>query len=96
MASTILARGQDPAGHEVVLDEDGWEHVAAEHPEMRSHQADILTTVASPTRERADPRPGRVRYYREGLGPSRWMLVVVDGTATPRRVVTAFGLRRVR
>lgn len=96
MPSAILATVTDSGGHQVVLDEEGWRHILAEHPDMHSHQAAVLRTITNPTSQRPDPRPGRLRYYREGAGPSRWLFVVVDCTTTPRRVVTTFGLRRFR
>jgi hypothetical protein len=84
----------DPTGRAVVLDAAGWRHIRENHPEMADHRAAVLATVRRPDHRRPDPRPGRERYYRRGIGPSRWCLVVVDFTRQPARVVTAFATRR--
>jgi len=83
----------DPDGRLVVLDADGWRHVLEEHPEMANHAAGILATIAEPDHREDDPRPSRERFWRERLGPSRWLFVVVDFAETPARVATAFGRR---
>ena len=90
----VLATATDPAGRLVVLDAHGWDHILADHREMASHRGTVLAAVAAPDYRRADPRPGRERFYRRDVGPSRWCLVVVDFTVAPARVVTAFGTRR--
>lgn len=84
----------DPDGRTVVLDEEGWEHILHEHPELALYQDEIILTVRSPAHRSPDPRPGRERYYRIGLGPSRWLFVVVDFNETPARIVTAYGNRK--
>ena len=84
----------DPTGRTVVLDAVGWRHIRENHPEMAGHRAVILATVRRPDHRRPDPHPGRERYYRRDVGPSRWCLVVVDFTQQPARVVTAFATRR--
>lgn len=89
-----VATVTDPGGLTVTLDSDGWDHIIAEHPELAGSQAAILAAIVQPDHRRPDPRPGRVRLYRRGVGPSRWLLVVVDYGETPPRVVTAFGTRR--
>jgi len=88
-----LPEDHDPDGRRVVLDGDGWGHIVREHPEMNAHQREILATIASPDHRDADPRPRRERYWRDGVGPSRWLFVVVDFGESPARVVTAFGRR---
>lgn len=92
--SPVLAILNDPDGRQVVLDGEGWQHILTEHREMSRHQAAVRETIEHPSSRRADPLPGRERYYRHGVGPSRWVMVVVDLNQTPARIVTAFGLRR--
>jgi len=92
--SRVIATAANPDGRTVVLDAEGWQHVLDNHPEMAAHQAAVLDTVRRPEYRRADPRPGRERYYRLGVGPSRWCFVVVDFNQSPARVVTALGQRR--
>jgi uncharacterized protein YuzE len=85
VTSAIRARATDPDGQEVVLDDEAWQHVRAEHPEMKAYQSEVMQAVTSPTHRRPDPRPGRIRYFRQGLGPSQWMFVVVDFNVDPTR-----------
>jgi hypothetical protein len=61
---------------------------------MAVHCEAVLATVTRPHHRGPDPRPLRERSWRRGLGPSRWLLVVVDFGGQPARVVTAFGNRK--
>jgi hypothetical protein len=84
----------DPDGRRVVLDVAGWRHIVGEHRELASHREAVLATIAAPYHRSSDPRPGRERYWRRGLGPSRWLMVVVDYRWVPARIVTAYGNRK--
>ena len=55
---------------------------------------DVLGTVTDPEHTEPDPRGGRRRYYRSGVGPSRWLLVVVSYEQEPARIITAVALRK--
>ncbi len=92
--SPILASVNDPDGRIVVLDHAAWRHILDEHREMAGHREAIMAAVARPHVRHPDPRPGRERYYRRGVGPSRWLFVVIDFTTSPARIVTALGNRR--
>lgn len=91
---TVLAEVLDPDGRRVELTEERWGHILAEHGEMAVHRDGVLATVGAPEHRDPDPRPGRERYWRRGLGPSRWLLAVIDFETDPARVVTAFGNRK--
>jgi hypothetical protein len=91
---STLAEVVDPGRRTVVLDEEGWGHILQEHGEMALYREEIMATVASPDHRRGDPRPGRERYYRRDVGPSRWLFVVVDFNETPARIVTAYANRK--
>jgi len=54
----------------------------------------IMLTAASPEVALDDPRPGRKRHFRKGLGPSQWLRVIVDFNQQPPRIVTAHGYRK--
>lgn len=84
----------DPDGRRVVLDIVGWRHIVDEHAELASYREAVLATIATPDHRASDPRPRRERYWRRGVGPSRWLMVVVDYGSVPARVVTAYGNRR--
>ena len=84
----------DPDGRRVVLDVAGWRHIVDEHQELAPHREAVLATVAAPDHRAPDPRPERERYWRRGVGPSRWLMVVVNYGSMPARVVTAYGNRR--
>jgi len=89
----VLATIADPDGRRVVLDAGGG-HVLANHGELAAHRPAVRETVARPNHRRPDRRPGRERYCRRDVGPSRWCLVVVDFTVAPARIVTALRTRR--
>ncbi len=90
----VIEEATDPDGRRVILDQHGWDHVVTEHDEMTPHRTAVMATITSPEHRQPDPRAGRERYWRRGLGPSRWLLVVVDFDVDPARVVTAYGNRK--
>ncbi len=90
-----LAEIRDSEGRHVVLLTRIWaEKITVDHPELRDHLDDVVNTVAAPDHAEADPRVGRARYYRRGVGPSRWLLVVVSFEQEPGRVITALATRK--
>jgi len=89
-----LGETVDPDGRRVVLDVAGWRHIVDGHPELAPHREAVLATVAGPDHRGSDPRPGRKRCWRRGVGPSRWLMVVVDFSVVPARIVTAYGNRK--
>jgi hypothetical protein len=91
---SVLAETTDPDGRTVVLDDEGWEHILHEHPELAPYRHEIMAAVNSPDRRRPDPRPGRERYYSRDVGPSRWLFVVVQFNEMPARIVTAYANRK--
>jgi hypothetical protein len=51
--------------------------------------------VSAPNHVAPDPIfEQRMRYYSRGVGPSRWLLVVVSYEQTPARIVSAFANRK--
>jgi hypothetical protein len=85
----------DPDGRAVVLLERMWAgKIAPDHPELARYQEEVLETVSDPDHVEPDPRVERQRYYRRGLGPSRWLLVVVSYEQKPGRIVTALATRK--
>jgi predicted ester cyclase len=86
----------DPDGFRVILKDEIWrEKLVRDHPEIAEHRADVLRTVSAPDHVASDPIfEQRKRYYARGVGPSRWLLVVVSYEQTPARIVSAFANRK--
>jgi hypothetical protein len=80
----------DPNGRLVVFDERAKRHLMRRRPQMLDHGQAILDAVARPDVHEDDPAPGRERFFRRDLDPSRWLRVVVDFNQSPGYVVTAF------
>ena len=56
---------------------------------------DALRAVSTPDHVAPDPSlEERKRYYARGVGPSRWLLVVVSYEQTPARIVSVFANRK--
>ncbi len=91
----LLGELSDPDGRSVVLLAPIWEEkIARDHPELRDELDEILETVSAPDHTEPDPLPNRRRYYRRGVGPSRWLMVVVRLEQEPGRIITALALRK--
>jgi len=86
----------DPDGARVVLKDEVWrEKIVRDHPEIAEHRHDALRAVSAPDHVTPDPTfEQRKRYYARGVGPSRWLLVVVSYEQTPARIVSAFANRK--
>jgi hypothetical protein len=94
LVSQILATVIDPDGRGVDLIEERWEHIMSSHPELAGRRADVLDTVRVPSRRLLGPTVGEEWFYRENIGPSRWLKVVVRYDSIERgRIVTAFARR---
>lgn len=66
------------------------------HPEMARFLEEALTTVRRPDAITPDPIGCRWRYWRSGVGPTRWLFVVVDWAEAVPSVVTTFGQPKIR
>lgn len=90
-----LADVRDPKGRPVALLARIWhEKITRDHPELAEHLGDVLLAVQQPGHIEPDPREARARHYRRGVGPSRWLLVVVSYEQGPARIVTALATRK--
>ncbi len=92
----IIGETTDPEGARVVLFARIWQKkVLSEHVELTSFVEEVLQTVGSAEHVEIDPvYPQRKRYFAHGLGPSRWLLVVVSYEQIPARIISAFGHRK--
>jgi hypothetical protein len=61
------------------------------HAELEPHLKAVLGALESPDHREPEPWPGRERFFKAGVGPSRWLMAVVDSVEEPAQVVTAFG-----
>ena len=69
--------------------------VRIDHPEIIPFLESVLGAVAAPDHVAPDPvRKRRTRYFKQGAGPSRWLLVVVSYEQQPARIVSAFAQRK--
>ena len=93
---TSASETTDPGGFRVILKDEIWrEKIVRDHPEIAEHKAGVLGAVSAPDYVAADPIfEQRQRYYARGVGPSRWLLVVVSYEQTPARIVSAFANRK--
>ena len=64
-------------------------------PNLAQYRIGPLDAVSKPDHEGPDPHAeDRARYYARGVGPSRWLMVVVSYEQVPARIVTAFANRK--
>jgi hypothetical protein len=86
----------DTNGARVVLKDEVWrEKIVRDHPEIAGHRSDVLRAVSAPDHVAPDPSfEARKRCYARGVGPSRWLLVVVSYEQTPARIVSVFANRK--
>lgn len=79
----------------VVLFADTWrDHILAPgrgHGEMAPHLEAVMSAIAAPDHREPDERAVREGFYKRDVGPSRWLMVVVDFGNDPARMVTALG-----
>lgn len=89
---------RDPNGRVVELTNERWAHIVDRengHPELVPFRDDVLRTVQAPERRLAGRRPNEEWLYLSGVGPSRWLKVVVAYDEGGGRVITAFARRRL-
>lgn len=88
-------RIRDRQGREVLLSPERWQHIISGHPEIEVHATDIRRAVEAPTAVIAGREPDEEWLYLEGVGPSRWLKVVVAfDSADQGRIITSFARRR--
>jgi hypothetical protein len=96
----ILAESTTPDGVRVVLFEDTWLlHILDPHDghdELEPHLTAVMNSLDSPDHREPDGWPHRERFFKRDVGPSAWLMVVVDSEQEPARVVTALGYRHGR
>jgi hypothetical protein len=92
---SLLGEVKDPDGRLVVLSARIWEDkIVVDHPELRDLIEQVLEVVSVPDHVEPDPQADRRRFYQRGVGPSRWLMVVVSFEQEPARIITALALRK--
>lgn len=93
---TVLAEVVDPDGRCVELTAERWQHIIRPdgHPELTSFQAEVLRAVQAPDERRTAPRDNEQWFFLRGVGPSRWLQVVVAYEDDRGFIATAFGRRK--
>ena len=86
-----------PDGRRVELTAERWAHIIdpwTVHPELTSHEDDVLRAVVEPDVVRPGRRENERWFFLRGVGPSGWLQVVVAYEQERGWVVTAFARRR--
>lgn len=86
----MLATTLDPDGRRVVLTEERWRHIKRRHPDISRCLGDIMRAIREPDRRASGKKPFEELFYLEGVGPARWLQVVVHYEECEGRVKTAF------
>ena len=92
---SLVEAVEDPDGRRVELTEERWEHVLEpdRHPELEPYQAEVLQAVSTPDHRESGRRANEEWFFRRGVGPSRWLQVVVAYERERGWIVTAFARR---
>jgi hypothetical protein len=79
----------------VELTVERWEHITAAdgHPELAGLHGAVLRAVAEPDVRRPGREPNEEWFFLAGIGPSRWLQVVVAYAEGRGWIVTAFARR---
>jgi hypothetical protein len=86
---------RDRDGRVVLLSAERWRHIVSGHPEIEAYEAEVRRAVESPTAILPGREPDEEWLYLEGVGPSRWLkVVVIFDSAGSGRIITAFARRR--
>lgn len=93
---TVLGDVVDPDGRRVELTTERWQHITRPdgHSELAHLQAEVLRAVEAPDERQTAPRSNEQWFFVGGVGPSRWLQVVVAYEGERGFIVTAFPRRR--
>ena len=96
MSDAAAVKVVDPDGRMVELTDERWAHIADGHPELTRSRVEVLETVRTPDQRMAGRAVGEAWFYKQHVGPSRWLKVVVRYESSGRGwIVTAFARRRM-
>lgn len=92
---------EDIYGRRILLTDEGWEHIVAEHEYMVYFSAEIGETLREPDeirRSLIDPEKGRLfyRWYYGTIKGDKWVCVVVKILPSDAFVTTAYVTGRIQ
>ncbi len=92
---TVLGSVEDPDGTPVELTAERWAHILEpnRHPELKTYREAVLRTVSTPDRRVEGRAANEQWFFGRGVGPSRWLQVVVGYEAGRGWIITAFARR---
>lgn len=86
----IMLSTRDALGREVVLTEERWhKHIVGGHPYMDGLEHAVMRVIETAGTDRPGNTPGSRVLYASGLGPARFLAVVVQYSNVPAWVITA-------
>lgn len=87
----VIATVQDRLGRTIVLERERWEHFQ-KHEQLDGHELAVMRAVEKADRRREGSFPRSEVIYGRGLGPAKWLAVVVeyDSDGLMGRVITAY------
>jgi hypothetical protein len=86
----VVAATLDPDGRKVVLTEERWVHIKAEHATLAPKLREIMAAVRDPVRSTPGRGENEVWFYAEDAGRFLWIQVVVHYERGEGSIVTAF------
>jgi hypothetical protein len=92
---SLVGTTRDPDGRRVELTRERWEHIvrAGGHPELWPYRTKILDAVRAPDRRVRGREENEEWFFLAGVGPSKWLQVVVVYEDQAGRIITAFPRR---
>jgi hypothetical protein len=97
--SAVLWRVSDQAGRQITLTRAALSHARGEDEAQRERRrylnAQIIRTAVEQGWRYVDMTRGRERLIVDGVGPSAYLIVVVEIHAGAGTVITAYAMRRV-
>lgn len=88
---TVIGSAQDGLGRTVVLTEERWAHILDGHgAQMDGLDLAVLRVVEDPEVKIKGNFEGAEVLYARGLGPAKWLAVVVFYSGLQGQVITAY------
>jgi hypothetical protein len=86
----IIASITDRIGGTIVLEHERWEHICKRHRQLDGYEIAVMTAIENADKTKMGNTPNSRVIYAEGIGPARWLAVVVEYDGLNGHVVTAY------